>query len=248
MSSAIDLFRRFAASMKQRTYDFTRKLRKGSARTKGEIIDSLKQFARERGTSSFTQKQYDNWKHRALCAAQITKRFGSWASAMEQAELEPMWGFLKSPVEMVETFMDCWEEHDDAPTVKALSSYLKRIGSKYTVHMYSRYFGGVRRLAQRVSDFHLGKISEAQLTERHVRQSNKRRPLPPKLRFDVLTRDNFCCLRCGRSAKIHGVALEIDHRVPVVEGGSDEMDNLETLCKDCNRGKGSSIVATEEQT
>lgn len=232
--------------MKQRTYDFTRKLRKGPVRTKGEIIDSFKQFARETGTTSFTQKQYDRWKNRALCAAQIAERFGSWASAMEQAGLEPMWGFSKSAVEMVETFMDCWEEHDDAPTVKALASYLKRIGSKYTVHMYSHYFGGVRRLAQRVSDFHLGKISEAQLTERYIRESNNRRPLSPKRRLDVLTRDNFCCVLCGRSAKTHGVPLEVDHKVPVAQGGSDEMDNLQTLCEDCNRGKRDNIVTAQE--
>lgn len=233
--------------MKPRNYDFTRKLRKGSVRTKGEIIDSLKQFAREKGTSSFTQKQYDAWKHRALCARQIAERFGSWAIAMEQAGFEPMWGPSKSPVEMVETFMDCWEEHDDAPTVKALSSYLKRTSSKYTVHMYGRYFGGVRRLAQRVSDFQLGKISEAQLTERYVSEGNTRRPLSPKLRLDVLTRDNFCCVLCGRSTKVHGVALEVDHKVPVAQGGSNEMDNLQTLCKDCNRGKRDGLITAEKQ-
>ena len=95
---------------------------------------------------------------RTLRGSDQRERFGSSAVAMEQAGLPPMWGPSKSPIEMVETFMDCWEEHDDAPTIKALSSYLKRTASKYTVHMYNHYFGGVRRLAQRVSDLQLGKF------------------------------------------------------------------------------------------
>lgn len=232
--------------MKQRNYDFTGMLRKGPVRTKQEIIDSLKQFARENGSPSFTQKQYDAWKHRALCASQIAHRFGGWAIAMERADLEPMWAPSKSPVEMVETFMDCWQENDDAPTVKALGNYLKRIGSKYTVHMYSHYFGGVRRLAQRVSDFHLGKISESQLTERYIGAGKPRRPMSPKLRLDVLTRDGFCCKLCGRSAKEHGVALEVDHIVPVAQGGENEINNLQTLCEDCNRGKRDRLVTIDE--
>ena len=233
--------------MKQRDYDFTGKLRKGPVCTKQEIIDSLKQFARENDTSSFTQKQYDAWKYRALCASQIAHRFGSWAIAMERAGLNPMWGPSKSPVEMIETFMDCWEEHDDAPTVKVLDNYLKRIGSKYTVHMYSHYFGGVRRLAQRVSNFQLKKISESQLTERYISKGKSRRPMSPKLRFDVLTRDGFCCKRCGRSTKIHGVVLEVDHIVPVVKGGSNDIINLETLCEDYNRGKRDNLISVGEQ-
>lgn len=231
--------------MKERNYDFTHKLQKGSIRTKQEIIDSLKQFARERGTSSFTRIEYDAWSHRALCASQIAHRFGSWAVAMERAGLDPMWRPSKNPIEMVEIFMDCWEEQDDAPTVKALSNHLKRMGSKYTVHMYTHYFGGVRRLAQRVSIFQLGKISEAQLAERYISEANPRRSMSPKLRLTVLTRDKFCCLLCGRSAKVHGVALEIDHKIPVTHGGSNDMENLQTLCEDCNRGKGDNLESAD---
>jgi 5-methylcytosine-specific restriction endonuclease McrA len=33
------------------------------------------------------------------------------------------------------------------------------------------------------------------------------------------------------------IELEVDHKVPVAQGGSDALDNLQTLCVDCNRGK-----------
>lgn len=40
---------------------------------------------------------------------------------------------------------------------------------------------------------------------------------------------------CGRSKD--EVALEVDHVVSVADGGTDELDNLATLCRDCNGGK-----------
>lgn len=229
--------------MKERNYDFTLKLRQGPVRTRQEIIDSLKQFARENGVPSFTQKKYDAWRHRALCSHQIAVRFGSWTLAMERAGLKPMWASTKDPSEMVETFMDCWEQQDDAPTVKALQNHLKRIDSKYTIHMYAHYFGGVRRLAQRISDYKLGKISESQLVECFYSKGNTKRPaMSPKQRIAVFNRDGFSCVLCGRSPEDSNVKLEVDHRVPFAAGGSDDIENLQTLCIDCNRGKRDSLV------
>lgn len=40
---------------------------------------------------------------------------------------------------------------------------------------------------------------------------------------------------CGRSRD--EVALEVDHVVSVADGGTDELHNLATLCRDCNGGK-----------
>lgn len=57
------------------------------------------------------------------------------------------------------------------------------------------------------------------------------------MRYEVLRRDNFRCVRCGRGAK-DGVKLHVDHIVPVSRGGKSTMRNLQTLCEDCNLGKG----------
>ncbi len=63
-----------------------------------------------------------------------------------------------------------------------------------------------------------------------------RQLMSPRLRFKVFKRDNYRCQICGRSAQ-DGIVLEVDHKVPVVRGGSDEITNLWTLCFPCNRGK-----------
>ncbi len=56
------------------------------------------------------------------------------------------------------------------------------------------------------------------------------------IRYDVLKRDAFRCVICGRSAE-DGVKLHVDHILPVSRGGKTEMGNLRTLCQSCNLGK-----------
>ena len=69
----------------------------------------------------------------------------------------------------------------------------------------------------------------------------ERLPLSKKLRFEILERDDFTCQYCG--AHGDGVQLEIDHIVPIFEGGGDDPNNLTTACFDCNRGKGRNLLA-----
>ena len=56
------------------------------------------------------------------------------------------------------------------------------------------------------------------------------------LRYDVMKRDGFRCVLCGRTAN-DGVKLHVDHILPVAKGGKTEMSNLRTLCEYCNLGK-----------
>lgn len=55
--------------------------------------------------------------------------------------------------------------------------------------------------------------------------------------WTVLARDNWTCCSCGRSSKEEGIILEVDHILPRSKGGSDEIRNLQSLCKKCNIGK-----------
>lgn len=63
----------------------------------------------------------------------------------------------------------------------------------------------------------------------------KRVGLSKRTRFEVFKRDGFICQYCGKHPP--EVTLEVDHIVPVVEGGGNDQTNLVTSCCDCNRGK-----------
>lgn len=62
-----------------------------------------------------------------------------------------------------------------------------------------------------------------------------RKPLSVRTRFEVFKRDDFTCRYCFR--RTPAVVLEIDHVVPVADGGSNDPMNLVTACWECNAGK-----------
>ena len=59
-------------------------------------------------------------------------------------------------------------------------------------------------------------------------------PVADSVRFDVLKRDRVCQL-CGAGSS--EAVLEVDHVIPRSKGGSNEPQNLQVLCRACNRGK-----------
>lgn len=70
------------------------------------------------------------------------------------------------------------------------------------------------------------------------KRRNDRHKLTPALRMSIFTRDGFRCRLCYRSPTEDRVKLHVDHIVSVAAGGRTERENLQTLCSDCNIGKG----------
>lgn len=62
-----------------------------------------------------------------------------------------------------------------------------------------------------------------------------RSSLSKTIRFEVFKRDSFTCQYCGRKAP--DVLLQIDHIEPIAKGGTNDLLNLTTACKECNSGK-----------
>lgn len=78
------------------------------------------------------------------------------------------------------------------------------------------------------------------------RAMNTRISIGKSQRFRIFTRDNFTCRYCGRQSDV--VKLEIDHLVPVCQGGTNDEENLLTACEDCNRGKGGKTIPQHAPT
>ena len=57
-----------------------------------------------------------------------------------------------------------------------------------------------------------------------------------RIRLEVLARDKYCCQSC-RLLGIITQAVEVDHIVPICDGGSNSPSNLQSLCVECHRKK-----------
>lgn len=71
----------------------------------------------------------------------------------------------------------------------------------------------------------------------------ERKPISKRTRFEIFKRDGFKCQYCGKSAP--DVVLEIDHVIPVAHGGTNDVENLVTACRECNNGKGARELTEE---
>jgi len=49
----------------------------------------------------------------------------------------------------------------------------------------------------------------------------------------IFQRDNYTCVYCNKI----GGKLEVDHIIPISRGGGNELSNLATACRKCNRQK-----------
>ena len=63
------------------------------------------------------------------------------------------------------------------------------------------------------------------------------------IRFAVFARDGFRCVYCGNTAR--EIRLEMDHCLPVIEGGLDTPENIVTACSKCNTAKGAKFLKKE---
>ena len=72
----------------------------------------------------------------------------------------------------------------------------------------------------------------AKLKYKHRRNTASKYTANPKIRAKIFSRDNYKCVLCGSTEN-----LTIDHIISIYRGGTDDDDNLQTLCNRCNAGK-----------
>ncbi len=73
-------------------------------------------------------------------------------------------------------------------------------------------------------------------SEEQGKVRGKRTAISDKVRYLVLHKSQFRCRACGRGGD-DGVKLAVDHIVPVDWGGTNDIENLQALCTQCNQGK-----------
>ena len=82
-------------------------------------------------------------------------------------------------------------------------------------------------------DRKIGKFADSRRGSRHQRGYGS---AWDKLRVIILTRDQGLCQECLRQGRVTAARI-VDHRIPKFEGGTDDEQNLQSLCKPCSDRK-----------
>jgi len=224
--------------------------------TDEEIIVELQRIAKIIEKESVTLEDFVTNSSIEMHPESVRRRFGSWAGLMEKAglKLSPKYHRRYSNEEYFENLLNVWTYHGRQPVYREIDEYPSAISSG----AYEGRFGSWRKALEafviRMNKDETENSEEATLENKSVDilepkketkvkntipRTEDRRGINLSLRYKVLIRDKFRCVRCGRSpATTPGVELQIDHKNPFSNQGKTSLENLETKCKECNLGKG----------
>lgn len=204
-----------------------------------EIIDDMKRVAAERGEGRLPARVYE--QHGKYSHTTASKRFGSWNGALEAAGLPTLNRTDITDVELFCNVQGLWIHLGRQPRKRELVPPL----SSFSERPYASRFGSWRKALEQFIEW-INVESHADDAPSTGNSDRPRRtPRDPNLalRFKVMRRDAFKCCVCGRSpANDRSVELHIDHVKPWSQGGETIEENLQTLCSQCNLGKGVSLM------
>lgn len=217
-----------------------------------QVLAALMAAAEHFQFGEFGKREFSDG-HFGCSAGVVQRQFGSWNAGIEalREELAKAGRTLAArsrafipDAELYEEMERIWHLAGQRP-----SRYeWERHAPRYSYGTYKRRFGGWQQACLAFIEQRMGTHIEARsenpsTTTRLPRTSTKpptvREEIPLRLRLRVLDRDGFRCCLCGRSPAIEaGVVLHIDHVLPVSRGGLATLENLRTLCAECNLGRG----------
>lgn len=210
------------------------------------LLRELMRVAKLVGKESLTLQDIED--HARCSYAILKQRFGGLHQALVHAGLSSR-PFHRnvSDDELLNELERIWDLALASEGRRPFRGDLKKYGSRFSHGPYLRRWGSWIRACEVLLDRSVqsaslpsapGQPAQGPLTS--SRQNRLKRPIPLKLRYDVLRRDGFRCVLCGRSpATLYGLKLHVDHITPESSGGLAVIENLRTLCDECNLGRGS---------
>lgn len=206
--------------------------------SKPSLITELKRIQEIVGDRSVTKADIEKFG-KAVWQTYFRK-FGSFSNALLEAGLKPSRRVNVSNEDLIREIIPLWTKTLEIEGRRPLASDLKKYQSPYSQDTYRRRFGSWKKALilayNSVSEKDDLELTIQSLPKTEIKTVKNSRTEPSvRTRFLVFKHDQFACVLCGRSGV--GVKLEVDHKIPLSKGGSNRLDNLQTLCFECNRGK-----------
>lgn len=218
--------------------DYT--VKRYNAYSSDELLEAVQQYSQEKGTRYVSSDDFCG--SIGVSSATVARKFGSWREFCTRAGLSPRYDRIADRIALLQNLDRVWQALGRQPRAKEMKQPLSPISiSKYQKLFRKSWYEVCLELISWKTGLDVDEIRAQAFAPRNAntdRTHKTTRSVGLSLRYDVLKRDGFRCVYCGRSPAIDaGVQLHIDHKIPWSEGGETELENLQTLCSSCNLGK-----------
>ena len=210
-------------------------------RTDEELLNDLKKVA-EANDGKVTQKIYKEYRNNIdptiAYDTTICRQIG-WNKALDLIGIKKnkyQSNYKISENELLEEILRLWIMLGRQPTTTDMKNGI----SKYPRERFSVRFGSWGNTLNKFIEWINNEdvTSPQSVSSKKVQKRLTSRDVNLRLRFKVMQRDNFKCCACGASpANDLSINLHVDHIIPWVKGGETIIENLQTLCQNCNLGK-----------
>ena len=144
--------------------------------------------------------------------------------SLDQADSPPVPGLgAPPPEERPQTSLDDPKPESDSHRPRSWTSYA------------ATGWAWIVIIALLIADWLIWVMLRTRSNERRIRPT-KRVTWPKGLKQELMKRQDNTCVYCGyrRIAR----TLDIDHMTPAIRGGSNDVSNLQVVCRPCNQRKG----------
>lgn len=200
-----------------------------------ELLADLRRVAESLGSVSVSQKRYG--KLGTYDYSTLIRRFGSWNKALVAAGLALSNRVGIPDEELFENLFRLWQHYGRQPRRRELAHRPSTISQTPYNRRFGSWTSALEAFVEYANEAELESPNDSIDTRSRIRKKTGREP-SLRLRWRVLQRDHFRCCGCGASPALSScVVLHVDHIIAWSKGGETEIENLQTLCSDCNLGK-----------
>ncbi len=220
--------------------------------TNEQIIEEIRRVAQVTSRPNVTTD--DLRQYASIGTGAIRNRFGSLKAAIRAAGLcETAHGRRYTDDECFENLLRVWTYYGRPPMHREMKLPPSEVGPKAYIQRWGTWRKALYAFVDRANHdtgtdvqtdeestarVHI-KTQACELSKKSRKPDSEVREIRLGLRYQILKRDRFRCVLCGRSpATVLGLELHVDHIVPISQGGKSVPENLRSTCSECNIGKG----------
>jgi hypothetical protein len=230
------------------------KMRSQPARgfSNADLLGELKRVYALVGKGWLTSDDFN--AHSVTSTVAIRRRFGTFRKGLDAAGIpnHPSKARLFTDQQCFENIAEVWAHYGRPPEYRVMFVEPSRKQGKTYVTRWGTWRKTLRAFVDwanaddKPQESDEPEPDESALQEPTIRASRTEadcREVRPGLRFKAFMRDHFRCVACGRSPATHlNIELHADHVLAVANGGKTTLENLQTLCHECNLGKGRTVI------